>query len=236
MKFTEESSRINLEMGNFELYELGPEPSSAIHAWSTCQKDWPCVLAAFVFFLRRRVKVVAWASQSARWVSTTKESRGPCHSDIRNEKTRRQAPHRFYICSTILKHELTLSHASATICSASRTSSGGATTLKFRGWSRRRQILERLPSPWNMAVNLTAQHWRPKKTSGCQHHTFHFVSTFSSCCHAVTIHHNFYLQLFCTRFAPRKYVIWGVRRKSSSDLPVFKWFGLAYRDRQQKGL
>ena len=35
---------------------------------------------------------------------------------------------------------------------------------------------------------------------------------FTSCpnshrCHAVTIHHNFYLQLFCTRFAPRKYVI-----------------------------
>ena len=87
-----------------------------------------------------------------------KESRGPCHSDIRNEKTRRKAAHRVQIYSTILKHELTLSHASATICLALSTSPGGATTLKFRGWNRRSQFLKRLPAPWNVAVNLTARH------------------------------------------------------------------------------
>ena len=36
---------------------------------------------------------------------------------------------------------------------------------------------------------------------------FYFVPKFSTCCHAVTIHHTFYLLLICTRFAPRKYVI-----------------------------
>ena len=49
---------------------------------------------------------------------------------------------------------------------------------------------------------------------------FHFVNKFSSCCHAATIHHNFYLYLFCTRFAPRNYVIWSVVfTNQTPDLP-----------------
>ena len=77
------------------------------------------------------------SSQPARWVCTTKSHVALATVTSREFKTQRTThrkkseSHHFQICSTRFKHELTLSHASATICSASPTSSGGATTLKF---------------------------------------------------------------------------------------------------------
>ena len=53
-----------------------------------------------------------------------------------------------------LEHELKLSHASATICSALPTSSGGATTLIFieDGADFVTSINKRLPAPWNIST------------------------------------------------------------------------------------
>ena len=50
--------------------------------------------------------------------------------------------------------------------------SGGATTFIFivKG-ANAGSVNMRLPDPWNMAVNLTARHWRTKTLFGCQRHT-----------------------------------------------------------------
>ena len=52
MKFSEESSH---ELGNIESHgDRYPASSSAIQAWSTCRRDWPYVLVAFVFDLMKK--------------------------------------------------------------------------------------------------------------------------------------------------------------------------------------
>ena len=69
-----------------------------------------------------------------------------------------------------------------------------------------------------MSRNHWCCHWRLRHALSPSHRPFwifhfwifHFVSKFSTCCRAVSIHHHFPCSHFVHTFAPRKHVIWGV--------------------------